>query len=106
MATIKPSDQQSIILKGVFFLIKAYQFVFRPFMKPCCRFYPSCSDYALTAFMELGLLNGIVLTLKRILRCHPWSLGGYDPVPSGPLIKLPSFNRKEDKPTDFNRREY
>ncbi len=45
-----------------------------------CRFYPSCSDYTLTAIRQYGLLKGSVVSLKRILRCHPWNPGGYDPV--------------------------
>lgn len=60
--------------------IIAYQLFIRPILKPCCRFHPSCSDYALIAINELGLIKGIVLTCRRLLRCHPWSDGGYDPV--------------------------
>lgn len=48
-----------------------------------CRFYPSCSSYALAAVKSQGALKGSYLTLKRILRCHPWHAGGYDPAPSG-----------------------
>lgn len=49
-------------------------------MKPCCRFYPSCSTYALSAIDEYGVLKGIYLSCRRLLRCHPWCEGGYDPV--------------------------
>ena len=45
-----------------------------------CRFYPSCSDYSVLAISQYGLLKGAVLSLKRILKCNPWSNGGYDPV--------------------------
>ncbi len=47
----------------------------------CCRFYPSCSCYAMDAIKLHGVLRGCYLTLKRILRCHPWCQGGFDPVP-------------------------
>lgn len=57
-----------------------YQLLVRPIMKPCCRFYPTCSEYALNAIMHHGIFVGIKLIFCRILRCHPWSEGGYDPV--------------------------
>ncbi|MGQ3890835.1 membrane protein insertion efficiency factor YidD [Legionella sp. CNM-4043-24] len=60
--------------------IRLYQLIISPYLKPCCRFYPSCSEYALTAIRTLGVLKGLKLTCFRLLRCHPWSRGGYDPV--------------------------
>jgi uncharacterized protein len=62
------------------FPIIIYQFFVRPIIKPCCRFYPSCSEYALSAIEAFGVLKGINLACRRLLRCHPWSKGGYDPV--------------------------
>ncbi|SHH16352.1 hypothetical protein SAMN02745221_01831 [Thermosyntropha lipolytica DSM 11003] len=62
------------------FLIKVYQKV-SLFKKPSCRFYPSCSNYALEAIEKYGAFKGGWLAFKRILRCHPWHPGGYDPVP-------------------------
>jgi putative membrane protein insertion efficiency factor len=47
---------------------------------PCCRFYPSCSEYAIDAVSRYGPLKGSYLALRRLLRCHPWHRGGYDPV--------------------------
>lgn len=60
--------------------IKMYQYVISPLMKPCCRYYPSCSQYAEAAIKQHGITRGFWMSLKRLLRCHPWSRGGYDPV--------------------------
>lgn len=69
-----------IIRQAVILPIMAYRLLIRPIMKPCCRFYPSCSQYALSAITHYGVLKGLRLTCWRLLRCHPWSEGGYDPV--------------------------
>ena len=63
------------------FFIKLYQIVISPLTPPTCRFYPTCSNYALEAFENHGVTKGFTLTLKRILRCHPRGGSGYDPVP-------------------------
>ena len=63
------------------FLIKGYRKIISPLKKPCCRFYPTCSAYALEAIEKHGALKGGKLAVKRILRCHPWNKGGFDPVP-------------------------
>ena len=62
-------------------LIRIYQYVFRPFLGRSCRFHPSCSEYAGEALQRHGLLKGLWLAVRRVSRCHPWSPGGYDPVP-------------------------
>lgn len=62
-------------------LIKLYQYCVSPFAPPSCRFFPTCSNYAQEAITKYGLLKGIWLSIKRVLRCHPWNDGGYDPVP-------------------------
>lgn len=69
-----------IMRKVIIIPIKLYQFFISPFLKPCCRFYPSCSDYALTAIDQYGVFKGLFLACHRLLRCHPWAHGGYDPV--------------------------
>jgi len=63
------------------FLIRAYQVALSPLLGQNCRFYPSCSHYALEAIEAHGALRGAWLTVKRISRCHPWHEGGFDPVP-------------------------
>lgn len=60
--------------------IKAYQYLISPLLKPCCRYYPSCSGYAESAINEYGIAKGLWMAFKRLARCHPWSRGGYDPV--------------------------
>jgi len=62
-------------------LIRAYQLVISPIIGPACRFEPTCSRYAMEAIGRFGALKGGLLSLKRLLRCHPWCPGGYDPVP-------------------------
>lgn len=63
------------------FLVRAYQVILGPFMGGSCRFEPSCSNYALEALKRHGLLRGSWLTLRRLLRCHPFGAHGPDPVP-------------------------
>ena len=62
-------------------LVKAYQLVVSPLTGASCRFYPSCSAYALTALERHGVFRGTWLTVRRLLRCHPWNPGGVDHVP-------------------------
>jgi putative membrane protein insertion efficiency factor len=62
-------------------LIRIYQWVLSPLLGPRCRFYPSCSNYALEAVQRHGALRGGALALRRLLRCHPLNPGGIDPVP-------------------------
>ncbi|KTD65986.1 membrane protein insertion efficiency factor YidD [Legionella spiritensis] len=69
-----------IIRRIITLPIIIYQLFVRPVMRPCCRFYPSCSQYALIAIKHYGVLKGFRLACCRLLRCHPWSDGGYDPV--------------------------
>ena len=62
------------------FLIRFYQILVSPVFPPCCRFYPTCSEYAVNAVMHYGVAKGMWLTCGRLLRCQPWSKGGEDPV--------------------------
>lgn len=61
--------------------IKLYQKIISPLTPPSCRFYPTCSHYGVEAVEKHGALKGTYLAVKRILRCHPFNEGGYDPVP-------------------------
>jgi uncharacterized protein len=61
--------------------IRVYQLVVSPLLGPRCRFYPSCSAYAVEAITTRGAVVGLWLTARRLLRCHPWNPGGLDPVP-------------------------
>ncbi len=63
-------------------LIRFYQLFISPMLGPHCRFTPTCSQYALEAIKTYGPLKGIILTIKRISKCHPFHMGGHDPVPS------------------------
>jgi putative membrane protein insertion efficiency factor len=69
------------------FLIRLYQWIVSPHLGARCRFYPSCSQYALEAITRFGVLRGGGLAARRLSRCHPWHEGGFDPVPqaSAPL---------------------
>lgn len=70
------------LLKGVFiFLIKFYRKWISPLKPPSCRFYPTCSQYALTAVEKYGPIRGGWLAVKRIFKCHPFHSGGIDEVP-------------------------
>jgi len=63
-------------------LVRFYRKFLSPLKsKPCCRFYPSCSAYAIEAFEKRGFFVGLILSVWRILRCNPFCVGGYDPVP-------------------------
>ena len=62
-------------------LLRAYQYTLRPLLGANCRFYPSCSDYSREAIERYGALRGSWLAARRIARCHPYHVGGYDPLP-------------------------
>lgn len=86
----KPTDRTPLTFRSIvrrvltfpfILLIKFYQLCISPLKPPTCRFTPTCSQYALEAFRKYGPIKGFWLSLKRILRCHPWGGSGYDPVP-------------------------
>ena len=72
---------RSLPKRALLWLIRFYRINISPMHQPCCRFIPTCSQYGLEAIERFGALKGSALTIWRILRCNPFSKGGYDPVP-------------------------
>ena len=68
-------------------LIKVYKFLLSPLLGDTCRYFPTCSDYSIESLQKHGLLKGLLLSLKRILSCHPWGKGGFDPVQKEMKVK-------------------
>ncbi|MFR5263464.1 MAG: membrane protein insertion efficiency factor YidD [Christensenellales bacterium] len=64
----------------IILIIRIYQIFISPLTPATCRFYPTCSTYFIQALEKYGLIKGTYLGIKRILRCHPWNPGGYDPL--------------------------
>jgi len=67
--------------RGMIVLLYLYQHTLSILFGPCCRFTPSCSSYAILSIQRFGMIEGGGLTLKRLVKCHPFHPGGYDPVP-------------------------
>ncbi len=78
-------------------LVRAYQLSLGLVLPPSCRYYPSCSSYAIEALHRHGPLAGLWLAVRRILRCHPWGGGGVDPVPEQIYRSLPVHSHTEMK---------
>ena len=70
----------AFLAKFCIYIVRFYQKYISPLKGPTGRFYPTCSQYSLDAFKKYGLLKGMYLSIKRILKCHPFHPGGYDPV--------------------------
>ncbi|HKJ04075.1 MAG TPA: membrane protein insertion efficiency factor YidD [Geopsychrobacteraceae bacterium] len=70
-----------MVVKPFIFLIDFYRYLISPFLPQSCRFHPTCSSYARDALIKHGLFKGLYLSLMRILKCHPFHPGGYDPLP-------------------------
>lgn len=85
-------------------LVRLYQKYISPLKRPCCRFTPTCSSYAIEAFKKRGFFIGMILTVWRILRCNPFSKGGYDPVPERGLRNRNKSSQAENT-TDTNEQE-
>ena len=82
-------------MKKIFIgLIRGYQRFISPLFPPSCRYYPTCSNYSVQAIQKHGAIKGSIMGISRILRCHPFVKGGYDPVPEQLSIRR---NNKEDE---------
>jgi putative membrane protein insertion efficiency factor len=68
-----------LVTSIIIFVIRIYQHTLSPLLGPVCRFEPSCSRYMIGALRKYGLMKGLARGIGRILRCHPWHPGGYDP---------------------------
>ena len=80
-----PERADSPLARALVALVRAYQRWVSPLLPPSCRFYPSCSSYAVTALTRFGAVRGSALALRRLARCHPFNPGGVDPVPERSL---------------------
>ncbi|MGE0155505.1 MAG: membrane protein insertion efficiency factor YidD [Geobacter sp.] len=69
-----------MVSRLLMFFIHVYRRLISPVLPPSCRFYPTCSAYALEAIRRYGPYKGSYLSLRRLLKCHPWHPGGFDPV--------------------------
>lgn len=72
-------------------VIRLYRLTLSKILPPCCRYYPSCSEYGLTAVRQFGAVKGGYLALRRIIRCNPFGRGGYDPVPKKFALRPEKF---------------
>ena len=81
LPSVRTLSIHTVVAAPAIALIRAYQLVVSPLRPSSCRFYPSCSAYALTAIERFGILRGSWLATRRLLRCHPWNPGGVDHVP-------------------------
>lgn len=70
-----------IMARILIWFVKAYQLLLSPFFGQQCRFYPTCSQYAIEVLQKHGAVRGTYYTVRRLLRCNPWHAGGHDPIP-------------------------
>lgn len=86
-------------------IVKFYRKFISPLFPPCCKYYPTCSTYALTAIERFGAFRGMLLAAWRLLRCNPWSMGGIDYVPEKFTFRTSKYDytscncQHEDKTT-------
>ena len=90
----EPGVMTQLMTKLLILPIRAYQYLISPLLPPSCRFYPTCSRYAVQALQEHGPLKGLLLGSWRIMKCHPFHPGGYDPVPPRKAAHAPGVPPK------------
>ncbi len=96
------TKKSKLYVYPILWLLRGYQLILSPWMT-VCRFRPTCSEYSMEAFQRLGFLKGTFLTMKRLLRCHPWGGHGFDPViwgKSSKKLKVASSKRNVYKSED------
>lgn len=79
--SVGPGNGRGVAAAVCVALVRGYRLAISPWLRPRCRFLPTCSAYAVEAFEHYGAAKGLWLTVRRLLRCHPLHAGGYDPVP-------------------------
>jgi uncharacterized protein len=79
--TAAPERRTGAVVRGVIFLIQLYRHTVSPLRLPTCRFTPTCSQYAVEALSQFGLIRGGWLAAVRLVKCGPWHPGGWDPIP-------------------------
>lgn len=73
-------EVNTLLAKLLIYMVRIYQKYISPMRGPTCRFYPTCSQYSIEAYKKYGAMKGTYLTIRRILKCHPFHPGGYDPL--------------------------
>jgi uncharacterized protein len=79
---------EAAVIRGLIFLIQLYRHMVSPLRLPTCRFTPTCSQYAVEALAEYGLVRGIGLAAVRLAKCGPWHRGGWDPIPEHRAVRV------------------
>ena len=90
---MRPFDVKRLLARIVLAPVRLYQRFVSPVLPRRCRYYPTCSQYAVDAVRAYGVLRGLVLAAWRLVRCNPWSPGGYDPVEAQTVFKGPRKDR-------------
>tara|TARA_B100000902_G_scaffold384551_1_gene424855 strand:+ start:516 stop:755 length:240 start_codon:yes stop_codon:yes gene_type:complete len=70
----------NVLTQIIIKFIKGYKFLISPLLGDTCKYLPTCSEYSIEALKQFGLIKGVFMSIKRILSCHPWGKGGFDPV--------------------------
>ena len=77
----------NVFTEGLIYFIKGYKYLISPLLGHSCRYLPTCSEYCIEALKTYGLFKGLLLSFKRILSCHPWANGGFDPINKNVKVK-------------------
>ena len=83
-----------LVRQGIIGLLRGYQYLISPLFPGSCRFYPTCSEYAIGVFRQFGILKGTSLIVLRLTKCHPFHPGGIDPIPEKQQISLQPTQQK------------